>query len=121
MTIPFERPFTITRSGVGAYNSDGRWVSGDDSEVSIMATVLPPSGREKHALEARFLAAGSQTTGIMNIYSTSLIRAADEAASVTGDLFVFDSRTYEIVEVNHYRDVIPHYKGVAIVVGDKEP
>jgi hypothetical protein len=121
MSIPFERPFTITRSGIGEYGADGEWVPGVDSELTLMATVLPPTGKEKHALEARFMAAGSRTTGIMNIYSTSYIRSADEAASVIGDRFVFETKTYEVVEVNHYRDVLPHYKGVAIIVGNKEP
>jgi len=121
MSIPFERSVTITRSGVGAYDDDGVWAPAVDTTVVIMATIQPDVGRSKLGVENTYPDSGSDTSGVIAIYSASQIIAADEALSVTGDRFTYDNELYEVTKVNHYRDIIPHYKGFAMVVGSNEP
>lgn len=121
MSIPFERPITITRSGVGAYNSDGVWVPAADVLVTIQATIQPDIGRSKFNVDVNAYDSGTDNTGTIAIYSTSELIAANEELSVTGDRFTYDNERYEIMQVNHYKDIIPHYKGVAMLVGGNEP
>ena len=115
MSIPFERAVTLTRSVAGAYTTLGVWVDGGDTSVSINATILPEKNQDVIAQLG-----GTNNMGMMTIRSESQILAADEALSVVGDKFTFDGRSYEVIKVNQYRDVIPHYKGWAKAEDDKE-
>jgi len=115
MTIPFESSVTLTRSSAGAYVS-GTWTPGATSTVSVNATVLPAKA---HDVVARF--GGTYTKGMAVILSHSAIIAADEEDQVVGDKFTFEGDTFEIVAVDRYTQVIPHYHGWAKIADDKEP
>lgn len=121
MSIPFQRTCTLTRSGVGAYNSDGVWVPAADVVVSVQATIQPDVGRSNYGVDVSNYESGDDSTGTVAIYSESLLIASNEEQGVIGDRFTYDNELYEIRKVNHYKDVIPHYKGQAWVIGGNEP
>ena len=115
MPIPFEKPLDIHLSNAGAYSTAGIWVQPPDTDVTINATVLPEKNQEIIAELG-----GTNNRGIVTIRSESEIKAADEAAGTKGHTLDFDGRTYEVVKVNHYTDVFPHYKGWAKATDGKE-
>ena len=115
MNIPFETSVSITRSTAGSYNTLGKWIAGGTSIISIQATILP----EKN-IELIAQLGGTNNSGMMTIRSVSEIIAANETGSVVGDKFNFDGRDYEVIRINKYTQVIPHYKGRAKEIDDRE-
>lgn len=121
MPIPFETSLTLTRpSGAGSYVS-GVWTPAADTTVSIMANVLPPTGRGEAMIDAYGQIGGTNQKGVLDVISEQQLIAADEDAETRGDRFEWQGKTYEVTRVNYFSAVIPHYEATCKQVDDKEP
>lgn len=92
--------YTVQRAAAGDY-VDGRYVPGDNDELTVEASVQPISGRELQRLEE-----GERERITHKAYST--------AELMNGDVIEVDGDAFEVERVEKVRAIIPHFKAYLV-------
>lgn len=111
--MSFRKPFSVKRTVAGGY-TNGVYVEGAESTITIQASVQPVSGQDLVAIPE-----GRRASDMVKIYTDSdLFGQGDAGTGQSPDRLVYRGKEYEIYtkDVNQ-SDVIPHYKMFAV----KEP
>ena len=100
---------TVKRYAAGSW-SDGEYIAGAETSVSIRASIQPAKPEELQNLSP---AAQRASAGI-KIYSESLLRTANESTGVQADRVVWAGENWEIQFVSrHPLSALAHYKAIA--------
>lgn len=95
----------IRRSVAGStIGPDGRAAPRDEASTTIFATVVPAKG---HVIERA--PEGVRERVELRAYTDDELRATSSTDDVDGDLIEIDGVRYEVVQVDAYSRVIPHY------------
>lgn len=112
----FRKPFTVRRRSPGT-RINGRWVEGQESTLTIMASVQPLKLSEMEALPE-----GRRQSTAVKVYTSERLYGAraerDGQPGCSPDILEYMGADYEIVGVSPYQSgIIPHYKAFAVEVG----
>lgn len=107
----FVEEVTITREEPGAYDSEGRWSPGAISTFDIDAAVQPVSGKE---LEILF--SGTEVRETIKLYTTDELRASDAPLNTTPDKILWQTRQYEVKQVDDWASNGAYRKYLAVRV-----
>ena len=99
----FRRSLSITRKGVGSYNSvTGLHQDGMPDTVSIKASIQPATVDDLKSLPE-----GRRTDGAYKLYSDDLIKVED--------IFEINGDSYEVAMCEPWSNgVVNHYKAIAV-------
>ena len=100
-------PIAIKRSSRGDY-IDGRYVTGPENEVPIMAVVQNTSPDDVLVLEE-----GKRSSESIKLHTTTDLIALSEADSIIGDTFPYKGKTWEVANVAR-RFIGNYHKAIAI-------
>lgn len=116
--INFPSPLTITRFAPGDYDDDGVWQDEATSSVVVSANVQPITDRTgTRALEKILDRQGlTYSDGMVRVYSNQQLYPASSETGRKGDRFTFAGRLYEVVGVDTYGTLIPHYRAFGRLV-----
>jgi len=104
---------SLTRYPIGTRGTDGRFVPGTAVVTSIEATVQPASGRDMQTLPE-----GERQKRGIKLYTTTLLKLADQDAKRLADRIAYDSETFEVRHVEEQPRIIPHYKALALRIDE---
>lgn len=104
---------TITRLAAGAYDGDGEYVAGEETELEVVARVQPMTDQEKKAL-----ADGEDATSGLVLYTETELVASSKKDQTKGDVFGWGGTTYEVVRVTSRDGIegLEHFKILALEV-----
>jgi len=107
--IPTEQ-LTVERHEAGTW-TDGRFVKGVQSEITIEASVQPLRGNE-----VKILPEHRRTSEAVKIYTSTKIRTTDEKNQLPADVILHDNKRFEIHSVENWSigTDIPYYKIIAV-------
>lgn len=60
---------------------------------------------------------GSHVEGALKVYTYDRLRTKESDGGA--DVILYDGRRWEVSEVRHYDELLPHYKSIAILVKDE--
>lgn len=103
---------TITRSVAGSY-TDGRWVAGSTSELTITASIQQQRPRPDELLH---LPEGDRTREAVRIYTDTALQTANEDTGIVADFLTWDGEQWEVVRVETWTLGICHFKALALRV-----
>lgn len=113
MSSSFRRPFVVIRMMPGEYVR-GEWVEGASTEVGIMASVQPTTGRDLEALPE-----GNRSSSTVKIYTDDRLKTTDPQGQQQPDLIVYMGDRYKVIcEAPNQSGVINHFKYLAELVKD---
>jgi len=114
-------PHDFTRYAAGSRDTKGRWTAGATSTISANCHIQPLNyGAMGNSQRQMVSSMGLEhVQGFCRVFSDDELRAANKASGLMGDTFTFESNTYEIVSVNHYTKLLPHYDCIAALVDEK--
>lgn len=104
--IKFER-----RGGVRYV--DGDIIQDDPKTLTIKGNLQPE--RNLSLIRETF---GSHVAGAIKIYSPERLRTQESDGDA--DVVLYDGRRWEVSDVRHYDDLIPHFKIIAILMKDEK-
>lgn len=103
MTIPFSAPLSVTRYDPGAYDSNGLWVDGSTSVLSVNASVQPVTPRARQAIEDEIQReGGSHLVGLLVVYSDQELKGDYKNTGEIGDRFTVQGQTFEVIKRSHW-------------------
>ena len=106
------KPMPVLRTAPGHYGTDGYWVEGQQSTLSIRLSVQPLKVEEMAALPE-----GRRSSKAVKIYSDAELIPADQETSQNADIVVWLGKNWEVVGCDaNQMGVIPHYKSLAVEV-----
>jgi hypothetical protein len=100
----FSEPITVTRKAVGTFSS-GVFVPGATTTIAATGSIQPLNGREHANLPELQRASES-----LKCYTTTELRAADEAIRQPADLVTFRGRTYQVHRVEPWEYDLSFFK-----------
>jgi len=116
MISSFFKTQTVQRCAAGQYVK-GKWHEGDETELSIKASVQPATIKEMEALPE-----GRRTGSVIKIYSDTLLQSAmqgeDEQEPTSPDTLTWAGAEWEVVACSPpYQDgKLKYYKAFAVEV-----
>lgn len=106
--------YTVTRSAPGSTGSDGRWVAGATSPLTIMASVQPLNGRDLLRLPE-----GERTTERVKVYSPMQLFVP--GAGQDADVITVAGIQYQIETAEQWGANGAYWKMIARKVGRQSP
>ena len=101
MWAEFNRPVTLKRPVFGGYYVGGVW-----HEHSPITVVVNTSLQPSKPQELQLLPEGRRVTGQYTLYAEEEIRI--------GDRLEIGGAPYEILHVEVWQNLLPHYKAIAV-------
>jgi hypothetical protein len=110
MSLFKSKTIPIKRQTPGQYVR-GRWVDGPGpTEFNVDGTIQPTTGDKLQTLLE-----GKRIQSIMEIITSTPLRAADPKTATKGDIATINEQEYEIVQVMPWQNnILPHYSCIAI-------
>lgn len=102
---------TVYRKGPVRY-IEGKIVDDRSKKVTVKGNIQP----ERHITKIREVF-GSHIEASIKVYTTERLRTQEKGCEP--DVIYYDGRKWEVLEVEKYDDVIPHYKSIAILKKDE--
>lgn len=103
-------PFTVKRKTTSGTWVDGRWQpSNNQTTFTITASVQRLSMKETQLLPESFRATASY-----RVYTETELLIANEVLTREADIITIDGEDYKIIDVEHWRQLMPHYKAIAV-------
>jgi hypothetical protein len=100
----FTEKVCVIREGKGEYRK-GKWESGDAEEFEINCSMQPLTGDDLKKPED-----GERTSEQYNLFCTTELKPA--ADSTTGDIVSYNGKKFEVIRVERWAGLIPHFKCV---------
>lgn len=111
----FTEKITVIRvEGSGEYIK-GRFQGTRECEISIMASVQPATGEELLNPPE-----GQRTREIVNVFTKKELFTAEKSQFKKPDLVVYNGRKFEVMKVERWASLIPHYKVICEFVLDND-
>ena len=118
----FNSNITVLRHGAGGYNSDGVFIDGVTTELSVMANVQPLNQREM-AQYTQILPSGNRSAKLVKVYSAVPLLLDKQTTGQTADVILWRNNAYKIVMAEEWQsNIISHYRYIAqeLVSNDNE-
>lgn len=107
----FRRDYLIERKEPGTY-VDGRFVSGQITEVTIKASVQPLNG-----IDLKALPEGNRSSRGVKIYSDEMLNVTKSTLGIEPDVLLVMGERYKLIAMApNQSNVINHFKYLAILV-----
>ena len=117
MSVPFAKPYAVTRYLPGAYGLDGMWTEGT-TEVTVRAVIHPLNPGELAALPE-----GRRSSQVVKINSEDKLQAPEQAtvanggAATNADILAYNGKLWEVFAVASYNPgIMDHWKAMAAEV-----
>lgn len=117
--MPFvgAEPITVIKRSPGKRDRRGRYFVGPtETFEGILATVNPVPGRVMETLPE-----GERTGDQRRVIIDFDVKAPDEDTGYPGDHIIYEGRTFEVRDVQIYRQVIPHLELRVRLLKDPPP
>lgn len=105
MSILGEEPVTLERRAANTVGNDGIVVRGAVTTSTIRGSFQPLAGEE-----IALLPDGERQADHRKFYTETELRTADQHAQTEADVVIVDGARYTVMQVQHQRKLIPHYK-----------
>jgi hypothetical protein len=102
--------YTVTRTALDTYGSDGRLVAGATSTFTITASVQPANGRD-----LQLLAEGMRTREVVAIFTPTALKTLSSATQP--DQVTIGSDTFQIQSVADWSATGGYCRAVAVKMG----
>lgn len=101
------KPHTVTRFAPGAYDDEGEYVPGDESQIIVRGSLQPLS-----AFEVRQLEGGDRAGARWSLLTTEQLQVSSSDARTIGDELHYKDQRLVVVGVNDFSDApfLPHYE-----------
>lgn len=104
-----------TRFIAGTY-TNGVYIEGTTSPLSISASVQPIKGRELESLPE-----GRRDKQALRLYTNFELRTAEEDDGPNADQITIDGKLFEVIAVENWANhIINHFKVIVSYIGDAE-
>jgi hypothetical protein len=103
-------PYVVERADAPAL-VNGRAVPAVPVQVTIRACIQPTAGRDLLLLEEEM-----RTRQTVTVFTTDLIRTADDATQTPPDVIQFAGERYQVHTVQDWMALGGYYKGIALKV-----
>jgi len=109
----FTEKVTVRRvEGSGEYIR-GRFTGVGVAEFDVMASVQPSTGEELLNPPE-----GQRTTEILNIFTKTELFTVEKSQFKKADVVVYNGRKFEVMKVERWPSLIPHYKVIVSYILD---
>lgn len=106
----FVSDYTVTRPDTSGSWVKGRWVeSATDSTFTIKASVQRLTPKETDLLPEAF-----RTSRAYRVYTTTELRTVDPTTSKNADSIEIAGSVYDILQVEYWSQMMPHYRAIAV-------
>lgn len=104
----FRKPVVIKRRSAGAY-VNGFFQPGDETTITIQASVQPAGSRE-----VQLLPEGRRDAGAFSLFTDAALQVAQEGTGKNNDIALLEGAEYEIMaEMPWQNNLIPHRAYIA--------
>ena len=109
MSTLFPKRYETIIHGVGAYDVNGDFIPGANSDSFFLGSMQPLSGKEIESLNI-----GRADVGKMKVYSDRVLKVSVDGGDEAGEIIKFNDERWEVIDQLHYDSgIIPHYKYIA--------
>ena len=116
----FNTDVEATRHLLGRYNSDGEFVPGQTTKLTIKANVQPLNQREVEQY-THILQGGNRTTTLVKIYTNAVLITDLQTVNQSADVITWNNSDFKIVMVEEWQSgIISHYRyiGQELITND---
>lgn len=106
----FSDDYTVTRTGVAAYDVHGDPVAGSSSTFSIRACVQPVSGRDLQRVPE-----GLRTQELIALFTPTELRT--KTGTNEPDTVAVNGVTYQVQQVERWAELGNYWRAIAMKVG----
>ena len=103
---------TVTRYAAGAYGSDGVYVPGSTTTLTVQATVQPLNGKD-----LQILPEGLRTREAFKLYTATELRTTDQTAGTLSDIVTRGGALYDVQQVGPWLSgsgTLNHHKAIIV-------
>lgn len=115
MSILGEESVTRRRFAAGSRGTDGRWTDGAATDSTILAAVQPANGDD-----LAILPEGERSKRARKLYTVTELRVVSVEDGTSADHVQVEGRWWKVLHVEEQRNVIPHYKAIAVALQEVE-
>ncbi len=115
MSLFNPKTLSVKRGAASSAYVKGRWVPQDESTpITIRGSVQPSNG-----YKVQTLIEGKRLQGIVEIFTATLLKAADPQTGLPADRVTIDGLDWEVIMVEPWQNgILSHY--VATAIREKE-
>ncbi len=110
----FLNDIKVVRYCEGTYRH-GEYIPGECEEIAMKGSCQP--FRNLEMLQEQF---GRKVRKALKIYTKDPLFTLKLSPNEKADRVVIDSETYEIHEVLEYKQILPHFKSIAVLMDSQE-